>query len=166
MRWYQELLQASQEATTNLLESARLTVLSDEQPLEPDADARLFPPSSPALSSSPSLPSSPYLTASAPVSPTSPHHTPASPVSPTDGSASADELPFISTSSPGPTSSPPLSTHSEGHLPEPSKPLLRPSEYLRRRCPLCFGSKVPHDPNAMCVLVILTIEHTILIHDM
>lgn len=28
-------------------------------------------------------------------------------------------------------------------------PLLRPSEYLRQRCPLCFGGKNFHDPSVM-----------------
>ena len=30
--------------------------------------------------------------------------------------------------------------------------LLRPSEYLRRRCPLCFGGQNCHDPNSMSVV--------------
>jgi hypothetical protein len=31
------------------------------------------------------------------------------------------------------------------------EPLKRPSEYLRKRCPLCFGGEQIHDPTAMYV---------------
>lgn len=33
-------------------------------------------------------------------------------------------------------------------------PISRPTEYLRRRCPLCFGGLTCHDPNIMCVMIL------------
>ncbi|EDQ99039.1 uncharacterized protein LACBIDRAFT_317733 [Laccaria bicolor S238N-H82] len=32
--------------------------------------------------------------------------------------------------------------------------LQRPSEYLRKRCPLCFGGDNPHDPNFMADIIV------------
>lgn len=138
MRWYQELIQASQQATADVMECARLTVLSREELPELSQDDPVLPPSSPAASSSPSLPSSPLPTSSSPV----PHlHHPTSP----------DELPQDGETSPAATLSPTSNLHSDSQPNEPKSPLLRPSEYLRRRCPLCFGSKVSHNPDAMYV---------------
>lgn len=36
--------------------------------------------------------------------------------------------------------------------PRNEEPLKQPSEYLRKRCPLCFGGEKIHDPSAMYVL--------------
>lgn len=50
-------------------------------------------------------------------------------------------------SSPPPASSPPPSAAGQSSTQEP---LTRPSDYLRRRCPLCFGGSTIRDPNMMC----------------
>jgi hypothetical protein len=36
-------------------------------------------------------------------------------------------------------------------IPSNKEPLERPSEYLRKRCPLCFGGDQTYDQSAMCV---------------
>jgi hypothetical protein len=54
--------------------------------------------------------------------------------------------------SPPPASSPPPSSPSSPSAAEQSStqtPRTRPSDYLRRRCPLCFGGSTTRDPNMM-----------------
>ena len=41
------------------------------------------------------------------------------------------------------------SSHESQNTTNGESDLLRPSEYLRKRCPLCFGGENPHDPNFM-----------------
>lgn len=141
MRWYQELLQASQQATATLLERARISVLSAENLPELDIDCPRFPPSSPSTSSSPPIPSSP---ASAP----------SSPVSSANGSLPSDDLPHVVTPTSSSPPSPTPNVPHEDHPNEPAGPRHRPSEYLRRRCILCFGAKPCHDPTAMYVYAV------------
>ena len=80
---------------------------------------------------------------------------PASPFSP-ESSWPPPSSPVASSSSPAassplaPSSSPLLSHPIEENLPEdPIPPLSRPSEYLRQRCPLCFGGQQTHDPDML-----------------
>lgn len=149
MRWYQELQQASCQATLTVIEQARLCVLSDfhQANLNFDEidggnlnfDEVDLPPSSPAASSSPSIVSSPRY--------------PSSPVADAEDYDHQDELPLPTSlmSSPPPLPSHTSSPPSEGQSGQPSQPRTRPSEYLRRRCLLCLRGQWVHDPNAMYV---------------
>ena len=76
-------------------------------------------------------PSSPTLPTSPPASPSPP---PGAGSSQTDGSESDD------------SGSGNVGSNSEDN---PPQQLVRPSEYLRRRCPLCFGGSRTHEEDEM-----------------
>jgi hypothetical protein len=47
-------------------------------------------------------------------------------------------------------------------IPNNEEPLDRPSEYLRKRCPLCFGGEQIHDPNMMYVFKYIRLVQALL----
>lgn len=129
LRWYYTLLDSTEVHIQNSLNVVRQDLLDGKHPAMSVAPSSSVSPSTPVLPplspSSPPLPSSPLPASSPPLA-----------------------------SSPLPASSPPLpSSPPPDRDPFPDGPgsdtLERPSEYLRRRCHLCFGGKVVHDPSVL-----------------
>lgn len=81
-----------------------------------------------------------------------------SPLPPSSPPLVPSSSPASSPSSTGHVSSLPLPPSFAGppSLPDDTAPLAprtSPSAYLRRRCPLCFGSNIRHNAGSMCVSV-------------
>lgn len=78
----------------------------------------------------------------------------------------ADEDAAPSVASSGDVSDEDANEDSDGgassHQSQEEPPLSRPSEYLRQRCPLCFGGKNCHDPSVVWVLCPCYIESVLM----
>lgn len=119
LRWYHALLDVTEIYVQDLLQGAR--VLMRSLPEQPRSR-----PESPLPPSSPPAPSSPVT---------------ASPRSSFPPSPSSRSSPLPEQSD-APQTHTPVAQEPADALPEP---LTHPSQYLRRRCMLCFGGEVAHD---------------------
>ncbi|KAF7970090.1 hypothetical protein HWV62_25014 [Athelia sp. TMB] len=145
LRWYYALVDGAAAHMLGVIEGARATL--EQFDLFPSSWPPVpLPPSSPPYNPSVDRFSSPD---------SSEHSSPTSGSSPNLPQSHAD-IPPSSNAPPSRSTSPSLSLHEASDPPEvvSASERPRPSAYLRRRCPLCFGGELIHDSNALADFIV------------